>query len=152
MLDPFTTWSRMLVAGSSVADTGRRLSETLSASQEVIAKRTDMMQSPLTADYVELGRMIPEKVEAFSKAGIAVATGWWTMQAECLAEAQHVAVLAMRGRPPSLDEWSALASRNAAHALRMMERGAALGAAALAPIHRSATGNARRLRKRAKPG
>jgi len=147
MLDPFTTWNRMLATASRVANTGRQFSETLSASQEVIAKRTDMMQSPLTADYVELSRMVPEKVEAFSKAGVAVATEWWAMQAECFAEAQHIASLAMRGRPPSLHEWGTLASRNAAHALRMMERGAALGASALAPIHRSATGNARRLRK-----
>ena len=149
MLDPFTSWTRMIAAASRVAGTGRQISETLSASQEVIAKRTDMMQSPMTADYVELGRMIPEKVEAFSKAGVAVATEWWAMQAECLVEAQHIAALAMRGRPPSLDEWSTLASRNAAHALRMMERSAALGASAIAPIHRSATSNARRLRKTA---
>jgi hypothetical protein len=149
MFDPFSSWTRMLGAASSVAATGRHMSETLSASQEVIAKRTAMMQSPLTADYAELGRMIPEKIDAFSIAGIAVATQWWAMQAECLAEAQHIAGLAMRGRAPSLDEWSTLASRNAAHALRMIERGAALGASAVAPIHRSATGNARRLRKTA---
>jgi hypothetical protein len=150
MLDPFTTWRRMLGAASSLAATGHRMSETLSAAQEVIARRTDMMQSPLTADYVELGRMVPEKIEAFSEAGIAVATGWWAMQAECLAEAQHVAALAMRG-PPGLVQWRTLAARNAAHALHMIERGAALGASAVAPIHRSATGNARRLRKTAKP-
>jgi len=148
MLDPLSSWSRILGAASSVADTGRRVSETLSASQEVIAKRTDMMQSPLTADYAELGRMVPEKIEAFSKAGIAVATEWWAMQGECLAEAQNIVAMAMRGRAPSLDEWTTLASRNAAHALRMVERGAALGASAVAPIHRSATDNARRLRKR----
>jgi hypothetical protein len=147
MLDPFTTWTRMLGAASRAATTGRQMSETLSASQEVIAKRTGMMQSPLTADYAELGRMIPEKVEAFSKSSIAVATEWWAMQVECLAEAQHIAAMAMRGRPPSLAEWSTLASRNATHALRMVERSVALGASAVAPIHRSATGNARRLRK-----
>ena len=147
MLDPFTTWNRMLGAASSVATTGRQLSETLAASQEVIAKRTTMMQSPMTADYVELGRMIPEKIEAFSRAGTAVAAEWWAMQAECWSEAQHIGTMAMRGRAPTLEEMSTLASRNAAHALRMMERSAALGASAIAPIHRSATGNARRLRR-----
>jgi hypothetical protein len=150
MLDPFTTWSRMLGAAARAATTGRQVSETLSASQEVISRRTGMMQSPLTADYVELGRMVPEKIEAFSKAGVAVATEWWAMQAECFAEAQHIAAIAMRGRPPSLDEWTTLASRNRAHALRMVERSVALGASAVAPIHRSATGNARRLRASAR--
>lgn len=147
MFDPFTTWTRMLGAASSAASTGRRVSETLTAAQEVIAKRTDMMQSPLTADYVELGRMIPEKIEAFSRAGAAVASGWWAMQAECIVEAQHIAALAMRGRPPSLEEWGTLGTRNAAHMVRMVEKSVELGASAVAPIHRSATGNARRLRK-----
>ncbi len=151
MLDPFTTWRRMLGAAASVATTGHRVSETLTAAQEVVARRTTMMQSPLTADYAELGRMIPEKLAAFSSAGAAVASEWWAMQAECLAEAQHAAAIAMRGRAPSLDEWTSLASRNASHALRMIARGAALGASAVAPIHRSATGNARRLRRKTAP-
>jgi len=146
MLDPFTAWSRMLGAASSAASTGRRVSETFSAAQEVIAKRTDMMQSPSTANYAEFGRMIPEKVEAFSKAGVAVAGEWWAMQAECLAEMQHDAALAMRGRPLRLEEWTDLAARNAATTLRLVERSVALGASAVAPIHRSATGNALRLR------
>jgi len=47
-------------------------------------------------------------------------------------------------------ELSTLASRNTALALRTFERASAIGGKGLAPIHASATANARRLKARKK--
>ncbi|CAN5324097.1 hypothetical protein BH10PSE12_BH10PSE12_01640 [soil metagenome] len=151
MLDPFTFYSRMVSAVLGMAGTAQRAAETMNASQEVIAKRTSMMgtaaQSPLDGNYAELGRMIPEKVDAFAKAGAAIASDWWAMQSAFMTEAQHLGSMALKGRAPTLTEFSALSARNAAFMLTAFERGSAIGAKGLDPIHASATANARRLRR-----
>jgi hypothetical protein len=154
MLDPFAFYSRMVSAAFDMAGRMQRVSETLTASQAVIAERTAMMgaaaRSPLDGDYIELGRMVPEKVEAFGKAGTAMASDWWAMQSAFMAEAQHLGTMAMKGRAPTAAELSRLGTRNAALALRTIERAGAMSAKGLRPIHAGATGNAKRL-KRAKP-
>ena len=70
MIDPCAYWTRVMSAWGSVGATGERLGETATASQAVIASRTNTigaaMRSPLSGDYAELGRMVPEKVAAFS--------------------------------------------------------------------------------------
>jgi hypothetical protein len=98
---------------------------------------------------VELGRMVPEKMDAFAKAGAAMAGDWWAIQSAFLTEAEHFGKVAMRGRAPSLAELSALSSRNAKSALSTFERASAMSGKGLRPIHASATANAKRL-KRAK--
>jgi hypothetical protein len=152
MLDPFTIYSRMVSAAFGMAGTAQRAAETFSASGEVIAKRTAMMRdvarSPLDGNYVELGRMVPEKLEAFSKASAAMAGDWLAIQSALISEAQHFGAMAMRGQAPTLAELSELSSRNVAFALRAFERTAAMSGKGLRPIHASATTNAKRLRAR----
>ena len=152
MLDPFSTWSRVLAASNEFGRTGRQMTETLLAAQRVIDRRTHIMRaaarSPLDADYFELARMVPEKVEAFSKALSAMANEWWAMQAAIAEETAHLARVMLRGRPPTPDEWMTLSSRTLAHALSMLEHSVALGANAVAPIHARATANDRRLNHR----
>jgi hypothetical protein len=150
MLDPFTFYSRMISAAFGMAGTAQRASEMLNASGEVIARRTAMMgdaaRSPLSGNYAELGRIVPEKLEAFSKANAAMASDWWAMQSAFITEAQHFGALAMKGRAPTLAELSELSSRHAAFALRAFERAGSIGGKGLRPIHASATANARRLK------
>ncbi len=84
MFDAFNAWSRMMSAGWSIAQTGMRVAETMGAANEVVAARSALigsaMRSPLTGNHLELGRMVPEKVEAFSRAGSATVTAWWAAQ------------------------------------------------------------------------
>lgn len=151
MLTPFTFWTRMMDATLELSRTGQRVSETITASHDVIGARSGMMrtalESPLEADYVELARMVPEKVEAFSKAGSAIATEWWAMQADLLTQAQQLGAMALKGRPPTAAELSALTASNIAHGTRAIERSVALGARAVKPVHARATSNARRLKR-----
>lgn len=155
MLDPFTFYGRMVSATLDMIGTAQRVSQTIAASNEVIARRTSMMRdaarSPLDGNYAELSRMIPEKVDAFGKAGEAMAGDWWAMQSALLAQMQQFGALAMRGRAPSLAELGELSASNAVLALRTFERAGAMGARGLKPIHASATGNARRLKRLAAP-
>lgn len=131
--------------------TGLRAAETIAASQDVIGARSGLirtaLRSPLEADYRELAAMVPEKVEAFSKAGSAIAGEWWAMQADALAQAQQLGAMALRGRPPTAAEWNAMTARTIAHGVRAFERSVALGAGAVKPVHARATSNARRLKR-----
>jgi hypothetical protein len=149
MIDPFTSWSRMMSAAFDMSMLGMRMVETASASNDVINARTPMikaaMQSPLDANYGELSRMVPEKVTAFSAAGSVMMKGWWAMNAAFWADSQHIATMMARGRLPTLGESSALANRTAARALSMMEGAVDTGSRALSPVHKTATSNARRL-------
>ncbi|ABC22310.1 hypothetical protein [Rhodospirillum rubrum] len=150
MLDPFTFWTRVMAASVSMAQTGLRGGETMEAAKNVIAARGEIMRTamgaPLSADHGELARMVPEKVEAFSIAGAAMVNGWWAMQAAFLTQAQHVAAMTLRGRPPTMAEMMALSSRSVAYALTSFEDGGRLGKNALAPIHKKAIANAKRLK------
>ena len=151
MIDPFTAWMRLATAGFDISRTGHRASDLMQASGEVVQKRSGMMaaamRSPVDGNYVELAKMVPEKVEAFSSAGIAIARQCWAMQAAFLAEAQHLGALFARGRAPSMAELIELAARTTAYVVTSAENMARLGAVGLAPVHRTATANARRLKR-----
>jgi len=71
MIDPFTAWSRMVRAGLDMQSTWLRGVETLQASQTVITARTDKMRDaialPMQGDFGEFSRMVPEKIDAFSR-------------------------------------------------------------------------------------
>lgn len=152
MLDPFTAWSRLMSAASEISRTGQRASEAITASSDVVSKRTDLiaaaMCSPLTGDYAEFSKMVPEKVEAFSKAGSAMAHEWWSMQSAFMTEMQHLGGLFLRGRPPTLGELAELSSRTTTYFVRNVERVAQFGGRGLAPVHATVTANSRRLGKR----
>lgn len=152
MIDPFTAWMRLAAAAFDMSRTGHRASDLMHASREVVQKRSGMMavamRSPVDGDYAELARMVPEKIGAFSSAGVAIARQCWTMQMALLTEAQHVGALFARGRAPSVAELSELAARTTAYIVTSAENIAQLGAVGLAPVHRTATANARRLKRK----
>lgn len=152
MINPFTAWSRLVAAQAIMAGSSIRAAETLAASLSVIEKRTATMRAaladPLTADQAELGRMVPEKITAFSHAGEALASGMLAWNRAVLTEAQHLGMITSRGRAPTLGEWLELAARAAEFTVAASERTARVGADALTPVHAIATANARRLRRR----
>jgi hypothetical protein len=63
---------------------------------------------------------------------------------------RSVVMIMLDGRMPSTDTAAVLTNRSANYASDVMTAGAKMGKDALAPVHRTATGNARRL-KRARP-
>jgi hypothetical protein len=156
MIDPFSSWTRMVAASMDIARTGMRTGETIAAAFDVLAARGEVIgeaiRSPATADHAELAMLVPEKVAAMSQSGVAVMTQLVAMQVALLTEASHVGAMAMRGRPPTLAEMSELSARGTNYMLGSMERTSLLAAGALAPIHKRVTGNARRLRRNRKPG
>ena len=89
--------------------------------------------------------MIPEKVDAFSRAGSSVSNIWWGMSAAWMSQAQQFAGLAMKGRLPNAAEFAALQNRTTAHGLAMMDASVSMGTKSLAPLHSAATKNAVRL-------
>ncbi len=125
--------------------TGQKMTATLDASKTVIDSRVgsmaDAARNPLGGDYAELSRMVPEKVEAFSRASASVMADSIALQSAAMANWNALA--AMAWRPASFGDWVKIADRSA----KMAKRAGASGGKALAPVHRTATGNARRLRK-----
>lgn len=118
--------------------------ETVSAAGEVIAARTPIigmaMVFPMAGDHAELSLMLPEKLAAFSQAGFATIASCWTAQATWF---KHFMSLNGRGLTPlTMMEFGDTVLEMTVEAC---EGAAQLGAAALGPIHRGATGNARRL-------
>ena len=132
---------------ADLAATTLRVSETLVAANSVIGSRVGTMRAaandPLTADYAELARMVPEKVEAFARASQSLIKDAESIQAQARAQIRHATAMMTSGRIPTLGDWFALGTRSAGISQKMM------GAAgkALLPVHAAATGNARRLNK-----
>lgn len=148
-MDPFTTWSRMMSATLEMQRNWLRTAETLNAASSVVQARGDLMndaaRSPFTADIGEFSRMIPEKMDAFGRSGQSVLRDVATMQAAWLSQAQQVGAMVFAGRAPTLREVTALAERTQEYALGSMDAALRMNAAALAPVRRTAMGNARRL-------
>jgi hypothetical protein len=115
-----------------------RASELALAAPVVVAARTARMlaagHAPTRADRAEMHRMGAEKVEAFAAAWMAMALRWQRLQVEWAMRAWTAPWLLLspaRARRRSLAA-SARAWRELANA-------------GLAPVHRTATRNARRL-------
>ncbi|MBA4090944.1 MAG: hypothetical protein C0494_10160 [Sphingobium sp.] len=151
MIDPFTAWSRMMAAGIDMQATWMRGAETLQASHSVIGARTGMMRDaalfPFKTDYEELGRMVPEKVEAFASSAQTVMRETLAMQGAWATQMQRIGLMMVSGRMPTFAETTTLATQTANYSLGVMTASARLGKGALSPVHRAATGNARRLGK-----
>ena len=141
-------WTDSWKIGASMLANGRALNETASASQSVIEHRSRTidaaLRNPLTADYGELGRMMPEKVAAFGKSGEAIVADWVDIQADLLAQTTDVMRLCLSGRVPSSAAMERIATRGARIATKMT---GAFGHA-LAPVHDAAMANQRRLNGR----
>ena len=140
MVNPWVEWRRIVRAGTM-------LSETLAASQQVVEHRQktieDALSDPRRADHAELGRMVSEKSAAFGAASASLARDWVAIQADWQAQAQAIGEM-MMGHLPGPRATRAMVSRSQRIA------SAAIGSSirALAPLHRTATANARRLAKR----
>jgi hypothetical protein len=149
MFDLFQQWRRLAAAGVSMQAAGVEALKTMIGAGDVIAARGVIMseaaRSPLAANYGELGRMVPEKVAAASRAGLDAATLIWDNQSLWQRHMRHLGAMAMRGRPPTFAEWLDLAERNAALMVRSAEASAKIGSASLAPFSRQVKANARRL-------
>lgn len=147
----FSAWSRMFEAGLEMQSTWLQGLETVQASVAVIGARTDKMReaagAPLTADVGEFARMVPEKVEAFSRSGKSIVRDAMAINAAWTTHMQRVGAMMLMGRMPTMGETSRLISQSADYAVGAMTAGAKLGRGALAPVHRTATGNARRLKR-----
>lgn len=153
MFNAFDAWARMVSASWSMTQTGLRAAETMSAANDVVNARTALIRSaiasPMTADHRELGRIVPEKAEAFSRAGSTALTAWWAGQSALANEMQQLGAMAMHGRPPTVTELAELGSRMASLQLETFEAAARLGSATVTPVHRKVTANARRLKRKA---
>lgn len=147
---PFTLWTDMWTAGMNLADAGLKFGEMLGASAVVVGSRCGTIaaaaRDPLQGDYAELGRMVPEKMDAFSRSGRSVMADICSIQSDAVSNWLQLARIAAAGRPPGSTEAARMASRSS----RMNARACAAAGKAIAPVHRRATANARRL-KRKKP-
>lgn len=152
IFDALTAWSRLFSAGLEIGRVGLRAAETLATSHTVISRRCDVIgaaiRNPAKADYAELSRMVPEKVEALSRSGSAVVSQCLSMQTALFHEMQNMAAMMMQARLPTPRDLGALSARGSAYAVGAVEQAVAMGDAALAPIHSGVTANARRLRGR----
>jgi hypothetical protein len=135
-------------SGLELAATSLRAGETLLAANAVIGSRVGTMRAaahnPLTANYAELALMLPEKVEAFSRAGASLMKDAESVQAETGAQIRHVTSIMTSGKIPTMSDMFTLTARWASITQKMT------GAAgrALLPVHAAATRNATRLRKK----
>ncbi|MFY7850461.1 MAG: hypothetical protein ACOVQ6_01575 [Brevundimonas sp.] len=82
-----------------------------------------------------------EKVAAFARAGASAVDDLQAVQAQAIANWQMMVGIALKGLAATPAEIKIMTSRTAT----MIERSAKAAGRALAPVHRSATGNARRL-------
>lgn len=140
----------LMRAGFGMFEAGMKFSEMMLASQSVIGTRVGLMdeavRNPLDGDYAELNRMIPEKMAAFSLSGAALTKEWRKAQGEMFDQWREFGML--MGSVPTLGRINAFNQRSSHRGTRALVRSMEAGGVALAPVHKSATANARRLKKR----
>ena len=146
MINPMQYWSDLWAFSLSMGRSASQIAEIAEASNRVIGRRSeiiaDAMQDPLNGDYDELGKMVPEKLEAFGAAGQAMMKGVAASQGLMLANMQAMAGMAM-GHAPSVSSAMSLAQRNA----KAMREAGRTVEQSIAPIHALSTANDRRLAK-----
>ena len=144
-----SAWGELMKASLGTVQTVIQTNEMLWASGTVIGSRLGTMvaaaRDPLRGDYVELGRMIPEKVKAFSEAGNALIDHWSALFLHSSYQAHLVGSLFLSGQALRPSELAGLAARATAHATSIMTTTMETAGIALAPVHAGATANARRL-------
>jgi hypothetical protein len=124
--------------------------ETALAAGEVIASRSatidHAVRNPLSADHAELALMVGEKVAAFSEAGAIAMRDACLLQARLASDAVRAGTSAGKSGFSAMSEMIGMWERAA--------RGAMTSAGAprrsLSPIHRRATANAKRLKRKAR--
>jgi N-acyl-L-homoserine lactone synthetase len=156
--NPFLLWGAL----------GVKAIQMSTAAAQVIAIRTTRMAAhglnPNASERREMTRMGAEKVDAFSRAGQALATGALPLVAGMASQAWRsgldlltasTQLAASRTLPQTLARQRKLAhtlmrSAPAAHHGAASKAMAQLAHRALAPVHQKATANARRLTKKAR--
>jgi hypothetical protein len=156
--NPFLLWGTL----------GMKALEMSASAAQVIAIRTTRMATagpnPSAADLRDNSRMVTEKLDAFSRAGQALASGAVPLLAGMAGRALRTGVdlfdaathlAASRTIPETLARQHRLADtlmRNSApaHQGAASDATARLAHRALAPVHRKATANAKRLTKKAR--
>ena len=156
MIPAMTIGFSLMRASFDMFEAGMKFSEMMVASHSVIGTRTRLIHAaardPLSADSAELGRMVPEKVAAFTRSGAALAREWRKAQAEIFDQWSEFG--AFLSDVPTVGRISDFHSRSSQRGARAIERSMGAGGRALAPVHRTATVNARRLQRkgRKRPG
>ena len=144
---PLSVWLELWESSAKAFGVGFRFAEMAQAAGEVIRSRSETIGSavrdPLNGDYRELGRMVPEKLIAFNRAGGSIIDDLNAIQANAQANWSHGVSLMLSGRPPSAADAAAMWTRSSA----VLSRSVSMAGKAMDPVHRTATGNARRLRR-----
>jgi hypothetical protein len=126
----------------TAAPLAAKLTELMVAAPQVMAIRLSRMAAagnqPTAKDRAEMHRMGNEKLVAFSQSWLAMWMNWWMMPLRLMPAWAGV----LGGGPRS----------RAALRGATVRASNALLAAGLAPVHRTATANARRLARPAKSG
>lgn len=138
-------WTDAWKIGLSAWDNAIALAETMTASGAVIAHRSGTIDAALRdpggADIEELGRLIPEKVSAFSQAGVSLMNDWMAIQSDIAVQMQELARIVTSGRAPSAVTLNGIAQRGARIASSLSHS----AGRAIAPIRSAAMANERRL-------
>ncbi|MCY7398036.1 MAG: hypothetical protein LH466_04240 [Sphingomonas bacterium] len=140
MTDMWRDWQRLMRAGTM-------WSETLTASQAVVGHRSKTIETalndPFSADHAELGRMMSEKSTAFGAAGASLARDYFAMHADMSAQAAALGKM-MMGQLPGPRATQAMVTRTQ----RLGSAALASSIRAMTPVHKTATANARRLKRK----
>lgn len=138
--DMFRLWNRGLEAQ-------RMLAETWSSAASVVSHRSgtiaEAIENPMAGNYRELTQMVGEKVDAMSESAGAVIVDWGQWQRLWSAHASSMmgAFSAVNGSLLAAQRVANSGEKLTSHALSSSVR-------ALAPIHRRATANERRLSRK----
>ena len=144
------------------ARTAQRTAELAVASGQVIAARLALAATPrgaTAAGHAEFARMVPEKTQAFAAAGAGAAQQLtalaFTASRAALREGEAASAAALRlARASGPADFAAVQQRylldwfgrSVAHAEALSNAAARLQSAMVAPLHRTATANAKRLK------
>jgi hypothetical protein len=107
-----------------------------------------VQQAPLsaaTSDASELQCIVPEKMHALSEAGAAVLAEWRRLDREIGEYLLYLGRTMISARPPAPADVLEFAERTTAHGALLAGSVAAVGLAAITPVHSTVTRNARRL-------
>lgn len=135
--NPFTIALDLMQTGAKLAETMRHSGAVVEARMPLI---WEAMVSPFSADHGELALMVSEKVGAFGKsADLGARAG------KSVLAGHHANMTDLRrmfsGMPLNLQDWWRMSERNLAMTAQLW----AMPGVVLAPIHRKARANARRL-------
>jgi hypothetical protein len=146
-MTPLDFWTNAWRNTASLMQAAVKAQEMVNASAVVVAIRSraieEAVRNPLKADYGELSRMVPEKLQAFSQAGSDAFGDLFVWQTEAYGIWQQATGMMMAGKVPTLSQLERLSARS----MRMARSAASAGDKALAPIHKTATANATRLQR-----